>query len=189
MSGYTPAFRRAIAGLILVALIAAVWLAIIQPLHGLVATRQADIAELSNQLERVKAILARRPQVDRRRAELQAQFAASRSYWTGMSPTAVAAKVQEIMRQAAAENGGRVTASTEMPSVSERGFRRITLRFSVEGSMDTLVRILAALEMASPSLFVEALNVTSGGASGSADRPVSMSIVFDVGGYLAGPSS
>ena len=182
----SPAMRRALALAILLSLVAFVWSLAIRPLIALSADRRADIAELSDRLARLQLVIAHRPELQRQLSERDGQLAAAGGLWRDASATAIGAAVQDRLRKAVGDDGGRVESSSEAHETSEHGFRRITVHFNIEGTLDTMTRTLAAIEAARPALFADRLTVAAP-ESPAANGPPMLHFEIDVGSYVAGP--
>ncbi len=185
----SPAMRRALALAILLTLIVLVWTTAIRPLIGLSADRRADIAELSVRLAHLEAAIARRPQLQRQAHNREEQLAAAGGLWRGASATAVGAAVQDRLRKAVGAGDGRVNSTSEAHETVDHGFRRITVHFSIEGTLDTMTRTLAAIETARPALFADRVTIAAPDSAAAAHGPPVLHLDLDVSGYLAGPRS
>lgn len=175
--------RRTLAVLILLVVLALGWLLAAGPLLGLSLDRRAEIARLSEQLEHLQAVAARRPGLEQQARAFQAQSAAG-GHWTGPSTAAVAAAVQNLLRQVVASSGGSLKSTSEAGTLVEHGLRKVTLRFSIDGTIGTAERTLGAIEAASPALFVDSLSITAPGGGLASDRPPVLGLELTVAGYM-----
>ena len=180
----SPSLRRAFALLILIALIGLIWSAAVRPLVGLWEARRTDIAELSGRLAHLEAVAARRPQLEQRLRNREAELAAAGGMWRGASATAIAAAVQDRLTSAVAASGGKVNSSSPGPETMEHGFRRVPIHFTIEGTLDTLTKTLAAVEAAQPALFADGITVAVPDNT-AANGPPTLRFDLDVSGYLA----
>ncbi len=185
----SPLTRRALALLILSVMVVLAWMLVAQPVIGLATGRQADIAALSEQLSQLKTIAARMPELDERATQMKTRFAASGGFWTGASVAATAASIQNLIRRAAVSGGGQLRSASEGAETVDHGFRRVTVRFGVEGTYETVLQTLAAVEKATPSLFAESVTIHSGENGFGRDRPPMMNLELTVVGYLEPPRS
>ena len=184
----SPVMRRVLAVAILLALAGLVWAAAIRPLVGLAADRRADIAALSARLAHLETVVARRPKLERRSHERERQLAAAGGVWREASGTAVAAAVQDLVRKAVGAAGGRVESSAPAPEAVEHDFRRVSVHFTSEGTLDTLTRTLAAIAASRPALFADRLRIAAPEGT-PANAPPVLRFDLDVSGYLAGTGS
>lgn len=186
----SPAMRRALALAILLTLVLLAWTAAIRPLIGLSTERRADIADLSERLAHFETIIARRPELQRQARAREAQFTAAGGLWRGASASAIGAAVQDKLGKAVgAGGGGRVDSSSEAHETVEHGFRKVTVHFSIEGSLDTVTRTLAAIETARPALFADRLAIAAPDNAAAAGGRAILHFELDVSGYLAEPLS
>jgi hypothetical protein len=69
--------------------------------------------------------------------------------------------------------------------VSERGFLKLTVRFSIQGTLDTVQQTLAAIATTNPALFVDSYTITAPESAGpAADAPPMLNLELDVAGYM-----
>jgi hypothetical protein len=174
--------RRVVAVVILLAVLMLGWLAVIEPLIDLSRDRRAEIAQLSEQLGLLRAMITRQPELVRRAAAEQAALEAEGGLWTGSSAAEVAAGMQDRLRQVITQNAGRLHSTAIVSQADEHGFRRVTVHFSIEGTLDTVVATLTAIEAARPGMYVDAMAVHATGTGGVEDPPGIM-LDLDVTGY------
>lgn len=185
----SPPMRRALALGILGALCLVVWSLVIGPLIDLSRDRRNDILALSEQLGRLEAVVARKPEVERQTGSLQAQLSAAGGFWDGASPAAIAAGIQDRLRAAVVGSGGRVKSTSEANEAAEHGFRKVSVRLGIEGTIETVQKTLAAVAATVPALFVDGFTVTAPANETASDRPPVLSLDLNVAGYMRGPRS
>jgi Type II secretion system (T2SS), protein M subtype b len=183
----SPAIRRALALAILLTVLLLIWTAAIEPLIGLGIERRSDIADLLARLAHLEAIVARRPLLQHQARSQEEQLAAAGGLWHGASAAAIAAAVQDRLRKAVTAGGGRVDSSSEAHETIKHGVRKITVHFSIEGTLDTVTETLAAVETARPALFTDGIAITAPDAAPAASGPPMLRFELDVSGYLAVP--
>lgn len=183
----TPPIRRALALAILLCLLIFAWGLVASPLIELSCDRQSEIDALSDELARLQAITARKAELERRAAALHGQLAAEGEFWTGASAAAIAAGVQDRLRQVVAGSGGRVKSTSEAKEGTGPDFHQVTIRFSIEGTLDTVQKTLAAIEASNPTLLVDGLTIAASGGVTPRDRPPSLNLDLDVTGYMRTP--
>jgi general secretion pathway protein M len=181
----SPSARRALALAILAVLMLSGWSLVVAPLIAMSSDRRADIALLGDELGRLDALIARKPELTIKADALAAQLAGERGFWTAASAAAMAAAVQDRLRQAVTGSGGRLKSVSEVNEASEQGFRKISVRFSIDGPLGTIEAALAAVETATPALFVENMTITAPPESGgSPDQPPLLGLELSVSGYM-----
>jgi hypothetical protein len=181
----SPPVRRALALTILLGLLVLVWSAVVQPLFGLTVNRRADITLLDERVGDLEAVAAREAEQQRRVRDGRGRLAAKGGLWTGAGAASIAANVEDRLRAAVAAGGGRVTSTSEAREAGEPGFRKITVHCTIEGSLDTMVKTLTAIETAEPALFVDNLAVAVREIEGERKGPPVLDIDLDVTGYSA----
>ncbi len=184
----SPPMRRILALVLLLLLTLFVWSVAVRPVIELSTDRYADIEALSARLARLDAIIGRRAELEQRLRSQQNRLAAAGGLWHMASATAIGAAVQQRLHQAVAESGGRIDSSSEARETAEHGFVKVTVRFSIAGTLETLTRTLAAIEAARPALFADRVAVTAPDAP-PADAPPPLRFDIDVSLYRARPQS
>lgn len=188
-SPLSAAARRALALAVLASAVVLCWVLAVSPLYGLARDRLTDIDTLAERVARAEAVVARRPSLERRLERAKADLAAGGGLWTGVSGAAVAAAMQDRLREAAIAAGGRVNSISEARETAERGFRRITLRFRISGTLETAVQVLAAIEHARPALFADSVSLAVPENAVDPKRPPPLDLDIEVSGYLEPPAS
>ena len=187
MQGVSQPLRRALALTILIAAVAMGWGLIVQPLLDLTNARRGEIEALSTELGRLQAIVARKPELERRSSSAQIALDAEGGLWTGLSPAEIAAAMQDRLRQVVG-NSGRLRSATVVSETGDHGFLRIRLRISVEGTLETVQATLGSIESEKPAMFVDSLGIHSVDAGG-ADHPPALTMEIDVSGYMRMPTT
>ncbi|HEX3524931.1 MAG TPA: type II secretion system protein GspM [Stellaceae bacterium] len=180
----SPPVRRALALAILGLVCLAVWSLAIGPLIDLSSDRRSGIRALSEQLDRLEAVVTSKPELERRAGSLQAQLAAMGGFWDGTSPAAIAAGIQDRLRAAVAGSGGRVKSTSEANEAAEHGFRKVTVRFGIEGTIATVQQTLAAVATTAPALFVDGFMIAAPASETARDRPPVLNLDLNVAGYM-----
>jgi hypothetical protein len=144
---------------------------------------------LAEQLDRLEAVATRKPELDRQAGSLRAQLAGPGGFWDGASPAAIAAGIQDRLRAAVVGSGGRVKSTSEANEAAEHGFRKVTVRFGIEGTIETVQQTLGAVAAAAPALFVDGFTVTAPANEIARDRPPVLNLDLNVAGYMQAPKS
>jgi hypothetical protein len=185
----SPPIRRALALAILASLCLFVWSLVIAPLINLSRDRQSDIAALSEEFDHFAAVIARKPQLEREAGSLQTQLGAAGGFWQGASPAAIAAGIQDHLRAAVVHSGGRVTSTSESTEAADHGFHKVTVRFGIEGTIETVQQTLAAVATTAPALFVDGFTIAGPGYESASDHPPMLNFDLNVAGYMRAPRS
>ncbi|MCB1954254.1 MAG: hypothetical protein KDG55_01180 [Rhodocyclaceae bacterium] len=75
---------------------------------------------------------------------------------------AAGAQLQQSLRRLAEESGNTVSVSQVLPRDTAKDALRLAVMLRVEGSLETLMRLLAAIERETPVVFVESLSISRG---------------------------
>jgi type II secretory pathway component PulM len=162
MTGLSDRERRLVAVLILVAVIAFGWLAVLSPIIGGFQARAAErerlaLVQASNQ--RLIDNIARL----RRQAEAQKADSA-RFHVIAPTPEAAAEQLKERIAALVAAGGGEVRALADV----EAGEGRIELRIEARLPEGQVAGLLERLQNASPLMIVTALTIAAPGADPAA---------------------
>ena len=101
----------------------------------------------------------------------------------------MAAGVQAQLRQVVTGSGGRVKSMSDAKESTGADFHQVTIRFSIEGTLDTVQRTLAAIDASKPALFVDGLTIAAPANVMPRDRAPSLNLDLDVTGYMQAPRS
>ncbi len=183
IAALSPSLRRCLALAILLGLVVAAWSLLVAPLMAMAELRAAGIAEATEQLAHLQALIARQPDLQRRAQEAGRQFAAGGGLWPGPSAAMTAAGMLDRLRQAVTDSGGQLRTSSEPAETAEHGMRRVALHFSIEGPLATVLGTLASVEATRPALFVDALKIAAPQFEVSPDTEPRFVLELDVSGY------
>jgi hypothetical protein len=180
----TPAVSRTLAVAILVGMLLLAWFAVASPLIGMVSERQSEIETLQNRVASLQATIARIPELERRGRAAKAALDAAGSIWVGASDAAIAATLQDQLRQAVAKSSGTVKSTSYLGgAATDKDLQTIRIRLSADGTLDTLQQTLAAVEAARPPMFVEGMTINAP-AQFAADRPPILSLDFEISAFM-----
>ena len=145
-------------GLLLLVLGSLYFLAV-APLVELYQQREARLEDGRMLLPRLQAVAAGLPALRARVAELRAAARTRKVTLDGASDAIASANLQSRIEGFATSVGATIGSTESLPAETLDGYRRIGLRFALNGSYETLVRLLAKLEEATPPLVVDNLQV------------------------------
>jgi general secretion pathway protein M len=139
----------------------AVWAVLAQPLLGWYRDRAGRLAERRLLLARMTGLAAELPAL--RHAAQAASGAAQAALVpiAGGSDAIAGASLQEQVQHMAAQAGATVSSIETLPATEAGPYRRIGVRVAASGSWPVLVRLLAAIRQARPSMVADDLNVQS----------------------------
>lgn len=175
---------RALAVLILLALVAAVYLGIALPLAG---SLQAD-----DDLDRSLRLLAGyqhaaslRPALEQRLAARRQVESALPGLWPGATAAPAGTGLQGEARRLIEGAGGQIRSAQEIPPAEDGGLERIGVRIELTLPMTSLPRLLQAFDSHKPYLFLDKVDVHAPEGQAKAAMP-QLSIRWEVCGYRPG---
>jgi general secretion pathway protein M len=179
----TPALNRALAVALLLGLLLLAWTAIVSPLIGMATDRQNDIETLQERLATLRATIARIPELERRALAAKAKLDAAGGIWIGASDAAIAASIQDQLRQAITNVNGIVKSTSYLGAIADKDLQTIRIRLSVDGTLDTLQQTLATVETARPPMFVDNMTV-AGPAQFTDDKQPILALDFEISALM-----
>ena len=145
-------------GLVLVTLGGLYFLAV-APLLGVYADRQERLEDGRMLLPRLRAAAAALPELRAQVAELRAAARTRKVTLDGASDAIASANLQSRIEGLAGAAGATIGSTESLPPETRDGYRRIGLRFALNGPYETLVKLLAKLAEATPPLIVDNLQI------------------------------
>jgi len=154
----SPAQQRALAiALLLLAVIAGLAL-LLGPVLLLHRHYDTAIDDLSDRLERYRRVAAQAPEL-RRALEVMREKDGRRFFLKNTAGNLAGAELQDLVRAAIENNGGRITTS-QNPAAREDGrFRNVAVNVQFFASSPALAKILQALDSQQPHVVVDNLTV------------------------------
>jgi general secretion pathway protein M len=150
---------RLLAASLLLLVLGGLYFLAVAPVVDLYQQRQARIEDGRMLLPRLQAVAGGLPALRARVAELRAAARTRRVTLGGASDAIASANLQSRIEGFATSVGATIGSTESLPVETHDGYRRIGLRFALNGPYDTLVRLLAKLEEAEPPLVVDNLQV------------------------------
>jgi general secretion pathway protein M len=168
--------------------LAVLWLGVGQPLvqayangadelkrRSMLAARMAEVADSLPELQRE---LAMRRSADRMPANATLDE---------KSDALAGAKLQGLVESMSTSAGGHLTSADALPAQQVGAYRRIALRLTVDAGWSELMRLLQAIERATPSMFIDDLQIRAGPTARKTDHP-SLYISLTVQAFRAASS-
>lgn len=144
--------------LVLIAL-GGVYLLAVIPLMDFYAERQAVLENRRVLLPRLKAAAEELPALRARAVELRAAAGTRKVTLEGASDAIASANLQSHIEELATSAGAAIGSTESLPAEVRSGYRRIGLRYVLSGPYETLVKLLARLEAATPPLVIDNLHI------------------------------
>jgi hypothetical protein len=178
-----PALRRILAIVILLMIPLLVWVVVARPLIGVVSDRRSEIDALSDRLVRLRAAIHRIPTLKANEAANQQLLESAGGIWTDTNEAAIAASVQDQLRRAVASSNGVVKSTSHLRGSDEKDLHTVRIRFTIEGTLDTVQQTLAAIDSARPAMFVDSMTIAAP-ASFTPTKPPLLGLDIEVIGYM-----
>ena len=155
-SGYQG---RLLALLLLLLALGVVYLVVAAPLLELYAGRAAVLENRRMLVPRLKAAADELPGLRARAADLRATAGTHKVTLEGSSDAIASANLQSHIEELATSAGVTIGSTESLPVEVRGGYRAIGLRYTLSGPYETLVKLLAKLEAATPPLVIENLHI------------------------------
>ena len=139
--------------------LAGFYLLAINPLLDFYAQRQAILEQRRMLLPHLKAAAEELPGLRDRASELRAAANNRKVTVEGASDAIASANLQSRIEELASSVGATIGSTESLPAEVRSGYRRIGLRYVLSGPYETLVRLLAVLEAATPPLVIDNLHI------------------------------
>jgi len=180
-----PMQRKALALLILFALIVVAWFLLIGPLFALTFGESEGVQHSLEVLARYEGLIQAEPVVSAQVQSLEQQNAASSGLVEGNSDALAAATMLSAVKSMVEQNGGNVLSSQNLPAKLVENFQAIEIQYDVTLPPGNLRRLLYQLETHRPFLFLDDVNMrVPEAAARNADAPLpAMEIQLTVRGY------
>lgn len=135
------------------------YLLVASPLLDFYAERGAGLENRRILLPRLRSAADELPALRRRVAELSATASTRKVTLDGASDAVASASLQSRIEGLAAAVGASIGSTESLPVETRGAYRRIGLRFVLNGTYETLVKLLAKLEAATPPLVIDNLQI------------------------------
>ena len=178
--------QRTLAVALLVAAVVAVLFIVLGPIVLLHSHYDNAIAETSDRLRRYQRVAAQAPEF---RAALNAmqQRDVRRFFLKNTASNLAGAELQELVKTAIENNGGRITTSQNTSPREDGRFRQIGVNVQFFATTPALQKILLALESNQPYLIVENLTIRPlnafRGFKPAPGQDPELNLQLDVGGW------
>ncbi len=161
---------------------------VIAPVLGAYQETDDEIAQTRELLGRYESLAHNREAYQGRLDELNAQQTGTGIYLSGATDAVAAAELQNRVKEAVSENGGRLRSIQNLPAKSDGDFLRIAVRVQFNANLASLHQMLYQLESAKPFIFVDNLDMRNRRARGRKaleDFDPLLTIRFDLSGYMS----
>jgi general secretion pathway protein M len=136
--------------------VAAIWAGCLQPLIDWHASRTETLEQRRLLLQRMIALAATLPELQRQSSSDHAPAAA---LLEGQSDAIAGAALQGEVQQMAAQAGAELNSMEMLPGEQRQSYRRIGLRVTTTAPWPVLIELLRAIEQGSPRMLVDDLQL------------------------------
>jgi hypothetical protein len=150
---------RLLALLLLLVVLGGAYLVVAAPLLELYAGREATVENKRMLVPRLKAAADELPGLRAQIAQLRATAGANKVTLDGSSDAIAAANLQSHIEELATSVGVTIGSTESLPVEVRGGYRRIGLRYTLSGPYESLVKLIAKLEAATPPLVIDTLHI------------------------------
>jgi general secretion pathway protein M len=150
---------RLLALLLLLVVLGAMYLVVAAPLLELYAGRAALVEDSRMLVPRLNAAAEELPELRAQVADLRATAGARKVTLEGSSDAIASANLQSHIAEFATSVGVTIGSTESLPVEVRGGYRRIGLRYTLSGPYETLLKLIAKLEAATPPLVIENLHI------------------------------
>jgi type II secretion system (T2SS) protein M len=144
---------------LLLAALGTIYLFAAAPLLELYTERSAAVENARLLVPRLKAAADELPGLRARAAEPRATASTHKVTRDGSSDAIASANLQSHIAELATSAGVTIGSTESLPTETRGGYRRIGLRYALNGPYETLMKFLATLDAATPPLVVDNLSI------------------------------
>ncbi len=154
----------------------------VEPLIVLYADGQQELHQRSALAERLQRAVHDLPRL-RELAQKVNEGSGDTDLLTGSSDAVAAAALQSTVKGMVVEGGATLNSAEILPAEPHEKYQRVAIRVSFTADLELLTQVLRGIETAHPQLFVDNLDIRSGGAGGADDASPTLTISVDVYGF------
>jgi hypothetical protein len=154
----SPGQQRATALAILVGAVVAALALLLLPVLLLHRHYDEAIADTTDRVDRMRRVAAQAPELRRALDAMKARDG-RRFFLKNTAPNLAGAELQELVKAAVENNGGRITTSQNTSARDDGRFKQIGVNVQFFATTPALQKILAALESQQPYAVVDGITV------------------------------
>jgi hypothetical protein len=149
---------RILAGALALVSVLLVWLGIVAPVLDLYGSRQDEVDELRSRAARQAALVEALPALTK--DEQLLSRTPTRAVLAGNSDAIAGAALQEQVQTMASNVNAQLTSIETLPGEQVGNYRRIGVRVELSAQLAVVIRLLAAIEEAQPSMLLDDTRLT-----------------------------
>jgi general secretion pathway protein M len=193
----SPAASRTAALALLGLVVMLLFVYLLSPLYKFYSGKMAQIATLQDRLYRYEQLLAMEPEINEKKAIIDAINADSDLFLKGNKVAIASANLREFVDEAVTAAGGQLISSQGYAAQPVPSATPVGLQLQISGEVRNLVDLLHALEDSRPLIFIDDFTVTSSAAregisrsdrraKASRSRSGSLDVRMNIVGFLPG---
>ncbi|MCL2430554.1 MAG: type II secretion system protein GspM [Alphaproteobacteria bacterium] len=167
--------------------LAGLWLGVGQPLVQAYGDGADELERRSALASRMAEVAGSLPDMQRALAAQSADLAPAHATLEGTSDALAGAALQSLVESMANSAGGHLTSTDAQAAQQIGAYRRIALRLTVDARWQELMRLVQAIERATPSMFIDDLQIRARPVAAKTREPPLM-ISFTVEAFRAATS-
>jgi general secretion pathway protein M len=145
-------------GLLALVLLIVIFVAIV-PLVSTGLGYHEQKQELAFRLQRSKQIVARKDDVVENIDRIKQQYQSLNYFSTRDTVALASADLQKFIKSSISQAGGQLTSTQVLPSSSESGFNRMTVKVRMSGDIEDLRSVLYEIETSVPVMIVDQIDI------------------------------
>ena len=145
-------------GLLALVLLIVIFVAIV-PLVSTGLGYHEQKQELAFRLQRSKQIVARKDDVVENIERIKQQYQSQNYFSTRDTVALASADLQKFIKSTISQAGGQLTSTQVLPSSSESGFNRVTVKVRMSGDIEDLRSVLYEIETSVPVMIVDQIDI------------------------------
>lgn len=163
--GLTPSQSRMAALAVMAVMAVALYGLVVAPIYGAYTNYFSSISDLEHRLEQYTRIAQSRPQLEAQLGRLTERPPSDEDFLTGDSDAITAADLQRVVTEIIQLSRGRLISAQVLDPESGDGLTKIGLSIQLDGDIQSLQRVLFAIESGKPVLFIDTLDVRASPAT------------------------
>ncbi len=194
MTALSRPVRRLLAVSLLVAVIAALWVGLAEPVLSEFAASRQTVAQSRYLVLRYRRIADGRADVERRMKEARRIRPDAGRFLTGSSAELIAADLQNSVKGIITSSGGKLRSTQLLPYEDKDEWRRVIIRVNMSAPPEAAIKVFHALESANPYLFLTNVQIRAPRKLSRARKTITpadaiLQIRYDVHGFMRAEGS
>jgi general secretion pathway protein M len=160
----SPFLSRSLALLLLLAVLAAGWTLVVEPVIKARSAQRQTIARSHDLIARYDRVGMHRDRLEKSLAGMRNRGRSTAGYLIGANHSLTAAALQDRIKRIVTVNGGAIRSSQALPPKDDQGLKRLPIRVQLSADIIALQKILHQFEVGEPGgayLFLNDVNIRS----------------------------